>query len=66
MFRLGHKSSSRIQTVGNKVMFPSTMGSKLTRNLIVSSKPSESTNINNNVSNHESVAHMPTGLKRNK
>jgi hypothetical protein len=66
MFRLGNKSNFKMQTVGNKVMFPSTIGSKLTRNLLVSSKPSEATNIHNNVSNHESVAHMPTGLKRNK
>jgi hypothetical protein len=64
MNRLGSKSGSKIQTVGNKVMLPATIGSKLTKNILLSSRPNESTNIYNHTSNQDSVAHIPVGLKK--
>jgi hypothetical protein len=64
MSRIGNKSTPKIQAVGNKVMFPTTIGSKLTRNIVTSSKSPEETNIYNNSSNTHNVAYMPIGLNK--
>jgi len=62
MYKLGHKSS-KVNALGNKMMYPSTIGNKLTRNILLSSKPAGDTNIVNHSSNNSSMVHMPVGLK---
>jgi hypothetical protein len=64
VFRIGSKSNHKIQTTGNKIMFPATIGHKLTKPIIISSKNSESTNINNRPSTN--MHYIPTGLNRHK
>jgi hypothetical protein len=64
VFRIGSKSNQKIHTTGNKIMFPATIGHKLTKSIYLSSKPSNSTNISNRPSIN--MDFVPTGLNRHK
>jgi len=62
MLKIGHKST-KVTTLGNKMMFPATIGNKLTKNILLSSKPAGDTNIVNHSSNNSNMMYMPVGLK---
>jgi hypothetical protein len=66
VFRIGSKSNQKIQSIGNKSNFPSTIGNKLTKNNILTSHSNQSSNISNHSSNHQNVPFIPTGLNRHK